>query len=343
MADSIREALTKAYAEVEDETTDTNSTPDASSPATETEVVTTSAPEDSSSSEEAAKPVTGDGAPAETPEPAPKAQEISPPDPAPGSWKAGAKAMWDKIPAEARAEIKRREREISTALNHASSARKVASSLETVLAPHKELIEQAGVKDVIGEVIAPLIQYRAALARGTPEMKAMTLANIVADMGVDIGLLDNALTARMRNPGAFMAPPQPRFDPKSIPELAPLYALAERAEAINIQRAEEQIATVSALQHYEAVREDMADIIEKFAARGTILSAKQAYDRAVALNPELAPEQASAPMSVSQAASVLARQRRAASSVSGAPQTGTAKKPNTLRGQLEAAWDSHGG
>jgi hypothetical protein len=125
-----------------------------------------------------------------------------------------------------------------------------------------------------------------------------------------------------------------------MPELAPLFQMAEQVTAAQTRKVDEAYAQVEALPHFEIVRADMADILERAVHAGKSMPVQEAYRRAVAMNPDLEPVSAiPSKDQVSQAASTLAKARNAASTVAGAPKTGAAKAPDTLRGALEAAFD----
>jgi hypothetical protein len=103
------------------------------------------------------------------------------------------------------------------------------------------------------------------------------------------------------------------------------------------------VSEVSSLEHFDTVREDMADVLERAYKAGRVMTMQEAYSRAVAMNPDIEPV-ARQPTAVttSEAAAILAKSRRAASSVSGAPKVSPSGKPTTLREQISAAMDEVG-
>lgn len=374
MADSIRESLTKAFAAAEEpakttppepvsapttvaadtQTTDskTKSEADSAAPSTAT------APTSPASGEPAKEPATSSPAKADsTSNPTTKTStpgggapdSIQPPpspaDQAPGSWKAAEKAEWDKIPANARAAIKRREAEASRALTQSTDARRMADEYKQVLHPFEPLIQSKGITDPLHQVIKPILQIRAALEVGSPQQKAALVANMVRDFAIDVSLLDAAIVHNTNNPHAALPPAPPAPSLRSNPELQPLFALAEQLEQRRAAAAAEAIASVESLPHFEELREDMADIMTRAAEKNRTITVKQAYDWALAQSEyatqaPVAPQQAPT-VTPSEAAAILARSRKAASSVSGAPSTTPGKKPTTLREQIASAMDLH--
>lgn len=348
MADSIRAALTDAFEKAEKDEAITPSTPDAPAPATEAPAPAATAAEETAPAAEtpAAAPAPAASDPAATPQPPVIGAAPDAPKP-PASWKPTEKAEWDKVPPTVREAVLRREQETSRALNQSAEARKFVQSFEQAITPFRPLMDAYGVRNPV-EAIVPLLQTRAALEVGTPTQKAQLVANLIHQFGVDIATLDNFLANGPQQ--AAQAPPvqpqQASFDPRTLPELQPLFSLAEQFKSYQAQKAEAEIAKVADLPHFDTVREDMADILERAAAQGKSVSLEVAYRRAVAMNPDLeipaaAPAQPTA-ISPSEAAAILARSRKAASSVAGAPKVAPTGKPSSLREQIAAAMEEVG-
>jgi Ca2+-dependent lipid-binding protein len=104
--------------------------------------------------------------------------------------------------------------------------------------------------------------------------------------------------------------------------------------------------------HFDSVRADMADIIEMNARRQNFLPPQQAYQRAVAMNPEWGAQlaaQAQQGRQLTQAQQVNARAQRAlnaSSGVTGAPTgspVGGGSQGGTLRDTIEAAFSQVAG
>ena len=351
MADSIREALTSAFTKAEE---DEKSTP-AATPAPEPVKVDTAT----------AAPV-GEGKPSDKPpersEPvkstsSDRSQPVKPvtsvqPDlskpveplipvvgeKAPASWRAEEKAAWGTVPPAARAAIMRRESETQRVLSVSADARRTADQFSQLINPFIPLMEHHGVQPM--QAINTLLQTRAALEIGTPDQKAQLVANLIHQFGIDIEKLDNQLVS---GKGVNIDPQPARIDPRSIPEFAPLFSLADQVRASQTAKVDAQFEEIEVLPHYEALREDMADIMESFAHRGKVISLKQAYHIAASSDPQyvgsVAPQQVT---SVSDAAAILSRSRNAASSVAGAPKTSPSSKPTDRRSQIEAAFNAAG-
>jgi hypothetical protein len=264
---------------------------------------------------------------------------------APASWKAEEKAAWAQVPPGAQKAIQRREQETARVLQDTAEARRTAQAFKEVLHPFEPLLQQYNVRDPANEVIRPLLQTRAALELGTPEQKAELVANMVYQFGVDVSKLDEFLV-NMERSGKKPQPIQqqaqaPRAPSlRDNPELAPLFSIAERLQQAEHAKAQAAVDEIAQNEHFESVREDVADILEASAARGKTIPLKQAFEAALRLN---GIEQAAPPppqVTTSEAAAILAKSRNAAASVAGAPKGSPAGKPKTLRDTLEAAFNS---
>jgi hypothetical protein len=342
LADSIREALTSAFSAAEQEAEDTNLSAPAPEPVSDpTPTTATAAPV--GGGEPAVQSPGGDGRrPAAAPTAA-KPAAASPPtgatpaERAPASWKAEEKAAWNTVPPAARAAIIRREQETQRVLSTTADARNLQRDFQQAIQPFMPLMEAHGVAPI--PAIRALLEMRAQMEVGTKEQKAQLFSNLVRQFGVDIPALDGYLS---QSHGQAPAAPPPRLDPRSIPELAPLFSLAEQVTTAQAAKLDSAFEPIESLPHYEAVRETMADLLEASAMRGKPLSLQKAYDVAVSMDSSLAGTPAATPPTTSEAAAILARSRKAASSVAGAPRTAPGTKPTDRRAQIEAAFDAVG-
>lgn len=355
MADSIRDALTKAVAASEEVVTetqvvptgtiedttpvleskagadDTSNTPDSNATPHDDKTAATAA--STSSSQQEAAPSSGTQQASQSSATQATATDVVQP---PSSWNAKEKAAWAAIPPDARAAIHRRETEMRRAMSATGEARSFKESWDKEMHKYQPLMESKGVTNVMAQVVQPMMQLRAGLEVGSPQQKAGIIGVLCRDFGISIEVLDQVLTHMQQTGGMTPPPPPQKVDYKQVPELAPLFQLQERLAQAQEEKARKTISEVEALPNFETVRNTMADIISAGAADGKSVSILEAYDRASAfhgLEPRVKPE-----ISVSDAAARLAKARNAASSVSGSPRTSPGKKPGSLREQLEAAW-----
>jgi hypothetical protein len=338
MADSIREALTTAFEKAAPTEEEVDEKPISNAGADDapitSEEVTAEVPAPSAAEkagDEVADPKAA--AAAGTPPPAPQTPAVPP---APASWTTEERTAWATVPEGARKAILRREGEMQRALQSSASARKQIEQLNELAEPYKPLMDRYGV--TVLQALPPLLATRAALEVGTPEQKATLVANICAEYGVPLEALDSALSARFAN--GIPQPVQPPVIPdlSNHPALAPLFAVASQLKERQQAAAEEAVSVVQSLPYYEEVRFTMADLLDKAKERGKTLDLTKSYELACQIHGyEVAAPKPGTP-SVSEAAAILARSRKAASSVSGAPVPAAARKPGegSVRDEIEA-------
>lgn len=275
--------------------------------------------------------------------------QLEPTDRAPGSWKPAIRELWSQIPKEARDEIRQRELHLEQTLTQTATMRKFATDFANMVSPYQHLIRSQGSTPL--QAVNNLMQTAAGLAGGNPQQRAEIVAQIMSNYGVDVQLLDKILT-QTYNPQTAQYNQQQNSAPP--PWAQPIFAWMQRAENQQQQyeaqqraQAEIEIKAMEAEPFFEDLRDDIADIMEISANRGRIISMKEAYQKAVQLNPEISKLVAkSKPAvqqqnSVSQAAATLARARKAAKTISGAPRSEGkgSDKPKSRRDMLSEAWD----
>lgn len=336
MADSIREALTAAYDKAETETPDTET----GAPAADVETETMGAADDVAATSDDASSAAPDAEAVpsnETSEAAQAAPTPEPDSPSPASWTAAERAEWSKVPKSARDAIARRETEMGRALQVSADARRRVSAIDQIGKQYEPLLRSYGI--TVEQAMPGLLATRAALEVGTPEQKAELVANICADFGLDLNLLDQALGQRFQN-----GQPPPRYQPQARPDfrrdpsLAPLYDIAEQLAARRAAEAQRQVDEVKTKPHYEAVKLTMADLIDNAKAHGRELPLVRAYDIATQLHGLEAAPAAVAPQQSRDEKGRFEAARKAASSVSGAPKPTPPRQPGTgtARDEIEA-------
>lgn len=267
-------------------------------------------------------------------------------DRAPASWKKEAKGEWAALPLQARQEIHRREMEVQKVLNETAPIRQEAQQFREMVTPYLARIQSLGVTP--HQAVGELLKADYLLASGSPQQKAAFIDKLLQDYNVDIAELDSAISRRLGG----QPQPQPQgFDPNQISQLvqqqlqqalAPIYQQRQQQEQQIVQQAAmtvEQMALDPKYPHFEAVREDMADLMELNSRRGIYISVEQAYNKAVGMNPELSAMQQATQLNQS-----ARRAAAAAVSVSGAPAGGgqqTHVTTGDLRADIEAAFSGN--
>lgn len=254
----------------------------------------------------------------------------------PRSWSATAREAWGNLTPELQAEVIRRERDIESGLREAAEARKLREEFQRTISPYEAMLRAEGSEPL--KAVGNLLQTAAALRTAPPAQRAALVAQIVRSYGVPIDALDAALSGEA--PQAQQAPPQYRD-----PRVDQLFATIEQAKAAKAQQlqaeAQKALSTVQEQEFFEDVREEMADILEVAARRGVAMSVEDAYNRAIALHPEISKvlSQREAAKAAANAQASTQRAKAASASVRGSPVGSTDdSKPTSLREQLEAAF-----
>jgi len=355
--DSMREQLTAAFAEADDEEQEAGGSPEDTSESVgltaEEGAGEEQIPGTEGGQEDLGEPATGepspdDGIPVQT---APEGDvgDVGDGPQAPVSWKPGVREHWAGIHPEVQDEIARREADHNKVLNDSAGFRKVADEYYRTIAPFQGLIQAQG--STPSQAIFNLMSTAAQLTQGSPAKKAEIIHNIINEYGVDISMLDEILAGQTPSEDPN-APLLTAIDER----LAPIHNFMggvqqhqqQANEAVGAEAATELAAFAqSHSEFYEDLRDDMADLLEMAANRGRAMSMEEAYERAAGAHPEIGPilsqRKAAAAGQLDPAAA--ARKRAAASSIRGTPNSGQVPGggEETVRGTIEQLWDDQVG
>lgn len=284
-------------------------------------------------------------------------------DKPPQSAKRSIREGWDKLPADVRKDITERETEIASGLAGIQKTRAWENEFRETVTPYLSLIQAQNSTPM--KAVKNLMHTAARLSLGTPNQKAAVVDEIIRNYGVDLKELNAVLEARIANPGT----PQQgaNFNPTEVPAWAKpmvdFVSAAQQSQQTHQQRvqqeAQREIQEFEAKPFWEDLKEDVGLLMHRANSRNVSLSLPEAYAQARKMNPEIdakikateTPTKAGGTPSVSQAASVLARARNAASSVKGAPvapgsagkANGKAAVPKTRREIISEQLDAAGG
>jgi hypothetical protein len=344
---TIEAAFESAEAEVAAEESAAPASPAAPAPPSE--------PEAKAAAPAPVAPAQKGSAPAPTPAPAPEGEEtVHPVDKPPQSWRAAQRAKWDKLDPDIRQEVIRRERETTKVLGESATARHLAGQFNQVVQPFMARIQSLGAEPM--QAVQELLKADYMLSTAPKVTRAQLMAKLIKDYDVDIVELDNALVGK-----APADPVDDKLERLIQQRLAPLqqYLTAQQQAAQENERhSYEQVThTVESMgqdpkyPHFEELRQDMADLIDLGAKRGLYLSLEQAYNRAVAMNPEVsaqvaAVQTAEAKRAAAVAANAKAQKALGASvSVGGAPGGAPSGASGAIdrRSVIAAAFDQAGG
>lgn len=103
---------------------------------------------------------------------------------APSTWKPAARAMWDKLSPEIRAEIHRREGDFQAGQAQLLPDATFGKTVREVVEPYRMLIESAG--GTPERAISDMLRQAAVLRTGTEQQKYGTIASIAQFYGIDL-------------------------------------------------------------------------------------------------------------------------------------------------------------
>jgi hypothetical protein len=258
---------------------------------------------------------------------------------APASWSPESREKWKDIPAEIKAQVLKREKEVADAIGNSTAARRFAQEWSSMVDPYKGLMAAQGATPY--QAVDQLLKIGAGLATGNPTHKADIIKNLINQYQIDLPTLDSMLAGE--------APPAGQVDVQGEVQRA-LQAqrehdriLAERREGETVKSEIETFSKSKEAEFFEDVRGDMADLMDVAAKRGQNLTIQEAYDRACQLHPEVKKvlDQRAAAIAARKKKSISSKKKRAASSIKGTSsgQTSAPDSPMDTRSAIEQAWD----
>lgn len=192
-------------------------------------------------------------------------------DVAPSSWKPDTAAKWAELPAEIKAEIQRRETDYHKGIEQYKQYAQHGQEFERVISPHMDMIRQSGLTP--GQAIQHLMQAHKTLTYGTQEQKQQALAIIARDSGIDLSKITPAAPID----------PQVRRIIEQNRQLQQFQQQALEAQQQAVGTEIQQFAADPSNEHFEAVKQDMATMLQS----GMAQTLQEAYDKAVWARPDL--------------------------------------------------------
>lgn len=198
---------------------------------------------------------------------------------APASWSAPAKALWESLPPDVKAEAHRLERETQKALGRLSHDKKRYEGLETILAPRRaRLAADYGDEATAIKQLFALSDYAEKDPMGFVQM-------FVQRRGLDLSSLTNQRGEQPQNPNNAALNPHIQALMGKVNSLESFIAQQKKAEEnAMISKADElyqAFANDPKNIYFNEVKEDMADLLQAGAAKDYA----DAYNKAVWANP----------------------------------------------------------
>lgn len=211
--------------------------------------------------------------PAEVPQAAAEPEVPAAPAPeapkAPGSWKAEAKAVFDKLDPLIQSEVLRREADFHKGIESYKAQAETAKKYEALVAPYMATIQKLGVTPDVA--LGALLKADHTLRNAPPAVKVQYMHQLAKEYGIDLGA---------------------EIDPNVAAMQSRIYELEQRQEqwqqeqqrqsshAVNTEIA--KFASEPGREHFEAVRDHMAALLQG----GQAKDLQDAYDQAVYANPQ---------------------------------------------------------
>lgn len=290
------------------------------------------------------KPRTPDGKFAksekETPEPTPAPVPEVPTRKAPSSWKPAAQEAFLKAdrgealtPEEIKlltAEAERRENDFHKGVSEFKTHSERARAYDQAIAPFQQHLDRLGVD--APTAIQALMRADVTLRTADPATKAQYFAQLAKEYGIDLGTVQN----------------QPQPDPQTQYLMSQLQQLRQQQETWQNQarqqeqmRAQQELAQFATAErpHFDAVRNDMADLLQA----GKASTLQEAYEMAVWMRADtrqsLLDQQRAEAQKKALAEAQAQKAKSAAVSVKGSSPVSTGVQPGSkgsLRDILEA-------
>lgn len=205
--------------------------------------------------------------PAEGEEAAPPPVEVAPP---PKSWGKDTHELWAKIPAEAQAQILKREEQMLEGLTQYKEHNAIGKQLSDVISPYRPMIRAAGLDDA--KAVAALLQANYRLTQGSMESRRAAFLQL----GRDLGFVANQ-------------PAQGEQGQQPVDQEARRALAAIQQQLTQRQQAEEAARRQSVTKEFEAFAADKPFIDEIAAEMVAFINAghdlQTAYDKALWANP----------------------------------------------------------
>lgn len=218
----------------------------------------------------------------------------------PSSWKPAAKAAWEALPPDIRAEVHRREQNFLEGQARLLPDAELGRNMRQTIEPYRMLIEAEG--GTPERAVASLLQTAALFRVGTPAQKQAALYQIAQQYGVPLPSMQEAEQPQGAAGGEFR---DPRLDALlQQAEMQRLEAARQQQmrEQYEINRLDNVVATWSEAvdsngrelrPYYSNVEGDIAALIPQIRAANPGAKAEdvlqQAYDRACWAHPEIRP------------------------------------------------------
>lgn len=277
----------------------------------------------------------------------------------PSSWGKDHWPLWEKLAsgatltgeeAYALAQLSaKREGEFAKGVSTYKTEFDRVKPVADALAPHLETIKSLGIEPA--QFVSNLAQAHRMLSSGTQEQRLGMILKIAQDNGIQL----QNLFVRGQDGQVYMNPQVQPFQAQAQQRAAPQVDVAKQVreeiaavmgqQQIDSFAAEKDAQGNSAHPHFEAVREEMALLLDA----GKAQDLKDAYQKAIRLHDDIFESEQEAKRKADEAARQDAQRKAVAAAKANAVSTKTAtpsasaspKAKGSVRGAIEDAFDQH--
>ena len=194
---------------------------------------------------------------------------------APSSWKKEQQAKFSSLPPDIQAEIARREGDIHRGVEHYKVAAERGNTYDKAFAPFRDTIQKIGTTPEAA--ITGLMQTDHNLRFGSPAQKVAVIQHIIQSYGINPEWFDQQNTAQANPEIGHLQNRLQQFEAQQAQQMQDM----KEREAASLNNDIAAFAAKS--EHFEAVRDRMADLLQGNASK----SLQEAYETAIWADPAI--------------------------------------------------------
>lgn len=262
---------------------------------------------------------------------------------APMGFSPEAREQWKDVPDVVKQQIQARETQIDEAIANTGEYRRTHTAMTELAQSYAPILAAEGAETPMAAVEG-LFRTVAELRVGTPQQTAQRMADLIGHYGIDISMLDSALSGQ-----PIVSPEQTAMSQMMDDKLAPFQdmmanqqnnaAVSQKANADAVNTELQEFA--KGAEFLNDVRADMADFIEMASKRGEVMTFQQAYEKACSMNASVSKVLADRALVAGKAKANGKAAAGSALPASGAAIANGGSGDDSLRGTINSIWDSY--
>jgi hypothetical protein len=198
-------------------------------------------------------------------------QEESPQIKPPSSWKAETKAKFSSLPPDVQAEVLKREEDNIRGIKQYKDQAEKASRYEAAFAPYARNFESAGLAPE--KAIEGILRTENTLRNGSPAQKVAAVQDIIASYGINPEWFTN--TPQVNPEVGHLQNQLQQFEAKQAELMRQMQEQQQQRESVSLNSELSNFAKDH--EHFDTVRERMADLLQGGAAK----TLQEAYETAI--------------------------------------------------------------